>query len=62
MGFTLYQSAESRRNRVIGLYETLLQRPDAGGLAYWAGQLATKSDLALASNLAASDEYFRRVP
>jgi len=54
-----YQSDESRRARVQALYQDLLGRnTDAGGEEYWAGVLLNGDDLALAANLAASDEYF----
>ncbi len=54
-----YQSDESRRARVQALYQSLLGRAsDAGGETFWAGVLANGDDLALAANLAASDEYF----
>lgn len=56
-----YQSDESRRTRVQRLYQELLGRgTDAGGEAFWAGVLLNGDDLALAANLAASDEYFNR--
>lgn len=55
-----YQSDESRRTRVQALYETLLdRRSDASGETYWAEILGNGDDLALAANLASSDEYFR---
>lgn len=54
-----YQSDESRRARVQALYQDLLGRgTDAGGEEFWAGVLLNGDDLALAANLAASDEYF----
>ena len=54
-----YQSDESRRARVQALYQDLLDRgTDAGGEEFWAGVLLNGDDLALAANLAASDEYF----
>lgn len=54
-----YQSDESRRARVQALYQALLGRgSDASGEDYWAGILMNGDDLALAANLAASDEYF----
>jgi len=57
----LYQSLESRRDRVEALFRTLLGRaPDAGGWSYWAGVLANGRDLDLAMFLAASDEYAAR--
>ena len=54
-----YQSDESRRARVQTLYGQLLGRgTDIGGEDFWSGVLANGDDLALAANLAASDEYF----
>ncbi|HMJ76459.1 MAG TPA: DUF4214 domain-containing protein [Iamia sp.] len=54
----LFQSLESRRQRVDRLYRDLLGRHgDPGGLAYWAGRITAEGDLALAVNLAASAEY-----
>ena len=56
-----YQSDESRRTRVQALYQELLGRgTDNGGETFWAGVLSNGDDLALAANLAASDEYFNR--
>lgn len=60
VAYAFYQSIESRSKRVTDLYSTLLDRsPDPGGLAFWAAQIAVTGDLALASNLAASDEYWQ---
>lgn len=57
--YNLYQSAESREDRVDVLYEELLERtPDVGGRAYWANLITTQGDVALAANLAASNEYY----
>lgn len=54
-----YQSEESRRTRVQTLYQDLLGRgTDSSGEAFWAEILLNGDDLALAANLAASDEYF----
>jgi hypothetical protein len=56
-----YQSPEKRRLRVDALYTKLLNRgSDAGGRAYWAGRLLAEGDLALASSLSSSPEYFGR--
>lgn len=56
-----YASPESREGRVAAMYTQVLGRgPDGGGLVFWAGQLLTRDDVALAAELAASDEYFRR--
>lgn len=55
-----YGSIESRNGRVAELYQQVLGRgPDAGGLAFWSAQLLSRDDVALAAELAASDEYFR---
>ncbi len=54
-----YQSDESRRARVQALYRELLGRStDEGGENFWSNVLANGDDLALAANLAASNEYF----
>ena len=54
-----YASPESREGRVAALYQQVLGRgPDSGGLSFWAEQLLTRDDVALAAELAASDEYF----
>lgn len=56
-----YQSRESRRTRVAGLYDDLLKRgPDAEGWQYWADQIQQKGDLVLAAQLASSAEYGTR--
>lgn len=61
IAFDLYQSIESRRDRVDALFQRLLGRvPDAGGWAYWAGVLANGRDVDLAMFLGASDEYYGR--
>ncbi len=55
-----YSSPESREGRVADLYRQVLGRgPEPGGLSYWSAQLLTRDDVALAAELAASDEYFR---
>lgn len=57
----LYASTESRRDRVTDLYGAVLnRRPDGGGLAYWSTSLLTLGDIALASHLASSSEYYQR--
>lgn len=57
----LYQSLESRRDRVSALFERLLGRaPDGDGWAYWAAILSNGRDVDLAVFLAASDEYYGR--
>jgi choice-of-anchor C domain-containing protein len=59
VAYAMFQSSESRRIRVTALYEKLLQRaPDAAGRAFWANRILTDGDIALAADLAASDEYF----
>lgn len=56
-----YQSPEKLGLRVDSLYSKLLARgSDPGGRAYWANRLKTEGDLALASQLASSPEYFNR--
>jgi hypothetical protein len=63
VGLALYQSLESRLQRITDLYQALLHRdPDPGGRAYWADVLLTQSDLTVAASLAASEEYFFRSP
>ncbi len=55
-----YASIESRTDRVDGLFRQILGRaPDPGGRDYWTRQLLTLGDVALAANLAASEEYYR---
>lgn len=57
----MYQSAESRRDRVTRLYVALLGRqPDTGGRDHWAGKIQTKGDIALAIDLASSNEYLTK--
>ncbi len=61
VAFDFYQSLESRRARVTALYQKLLDRnPKPAGRDYWAGVLSSGNDLALASLLASSDEYYAR--
>lgn len=56
-----YQSLESRSVRVRALYAHLLGRePDDNGLTYWVFRLADGQDVALAVDLAGSDEYLTR--
>lgn len=58
VALSFFQSDEKRRGRVHDLYCTLLDRPpDAGGATYWAGVILDHGDLALARNLATSEEY-----
>jgi hypothetical protein len=57
----LFQSLESRRQRVDRLYQDLLGRDsDAAGRDFWAARITTQGDLALAVNLASSAEYLDR--
>lgn len=57
----LFQSLESRRQRVDRLYEDLLGRAsDPAGRDYWAARITTGGDLALAVELASSSEYLAR--
>jgi GH25 family lysozyme M1 (1,4-beta-N-acetylmuramidase) len=59
VAYDFYQSNESRHTRVAALYQALLGRaPDQGGWDYWAGVILPRGDLALAANLASSDEYY----
>jgi hypothetical protein len=61
VGKAIYQSEDSRRRRVAGLYLRLLHRTtDPSGETYWADVIKTKGDIALAVNLATSNEYFHR--
>jgi hypothetical protein len=63
VAYAFFQSNESRHTRVENLYETLLGRSPVGdqaGWDYWANVITTRGDLALASALAASDEYYAR--
>ncbi|MGN6693712.1 MAG: S8 family serine peptidase [Aquihabitans sp.] len=57
----IYLSEESRLLRVTALYQHFLHRdPDPSGRAYWANVIKTKGDIALALELATSNEYFNR--
>ncbi len=61
VAYQFYQSEENRQARVREMYLKFLGRePDAGGLAHWTQVLSSGDDLALASVLAASDEYWNR--
>ncbi len=56
-----FQTPESARTRVTGLYATLLDRPPAqGDLDYWGPVVVRRGDLTLAVSLAASAEYQAR--
>ena len=57
----IYQSEESRKLRVTNLYLHFLHRqPDTAGRNYWANVIKTKGDIALALELASSNEYYNR--
>lgn len=57
----VFDSIESRRDRVARLYDRVLDRaPDASGLRYWAGQFTRINDVDLAAALSASDEFLTR--
>lgn len=57
----LFQSNESKRQRVQALYQALLARKtDAAGERFWANRIGSEGDLALAADIAASDEYYNR--
>lgn len=59
--YSLFQSLESRKVRVTGLYQRFLNRaPDAGGRDYWAGRVLNEGDIALAINLSTSAEYLNK--
>jgi hypothetical protein len=56
----LFDSPESRRQRVEVLYlGTLGRPPDPAGEAYWAGRILKAGDVILARYLFASDEFLR---
>ena len=56
-----FQSAESRRTRVRTLYLRLLGRTaDPAGLDHWAARVLTLGDIALAVELAGSNEYLTK--
>ena len=57
----IYLSEESRLLRVTALYQHFLHRdPDPSGRTYWANVIKTKGDIALALELATSNEYVNR--
>lgn len=61
VAYAFYQSTESRARRVADLYLRLLARPvDRAGANFWTDYLVNGDDVALAANLAASDEYYLR--
>lgn len=61
VAYALYQSDESRMDRVEGLYEKLLHRaPEDAGQRYWANVILTSGDIAVARTLAVSPEYAAR--
>jgi len=56
-----YQSVESRQVRVTAMYQKLLVRaPDAAGLTFWVNRVLSTGDIALAVDIANSDEYWLR--
>jgi hypothetical protein len=58
---SFYGSIESRRKRVTSLYWRFLDRePDHEGREFWAEQLLREDDLALATFLSGSEEYFNK--
>jgi hypothetical protein len=61
VAYNFYQSEESRRDRVQAIYHVLLNRePDNTGWPFWTQRVLTTGDIALAYNIANSDEYFAR--
>lgn len=61
VAYNFYQSDESRVDRVTALYQKLLSRgPDPVGLAFWKVQVLSTGDLALASQIAGSQEYWEK--
>ena len=58
---TFYASVEARTARVEKLYESVLDRPaDPGGAATWVPRVRQAGDVALASALASSAEFFEQ--
>lgn len=58
---SFYLSIESRRDRVTDLYQRILGRtPSSSEREYWAGQLLDLDDVAMAAELSASAEYYRK--
>jgi peptidoglycan hydrolase-like amidase len=58
---SFYASIESRLDRVARLYREILGRdPDTAGHLWWAEVVATRGDVVLAADLAASAEFFDR--
>ncbi len=58
---TFYQSTETVQVRIQALYHTLLGRgADQSGLSSWPAVVRAQGDLALASSIAESPEYFAR--
>jgi hypothetical protein len=59
VAYNFYQSEESRRDRVQAMYEVLLNRgPDAVGWPFWTQRVLTTGDIALAYDIANSQEYW----
>jgi hypothetical protein len=58
---SFYASIESRGKRVDSLYQRVLGRiPDPAGRQFWTGELLRVDDVALAAELASSDEFFTK--
>jgi uncharacterized protein with LGFP repeats len=61
VAYQFYQSVESRQLRVKSMYEVLLQRePDSVGWPFWAARVLSYGDIALAIDIANSDEYWTK--
>lgn len=61
VAYNFYQSEEARKDRVQAMYHVLLNRePDSVGWPFWTQRVLTTGDIALAYNIANSDEYFAR--
>jgi hypothetical protein len=61
VAYQFYQSVESRQLRVKSMYEVLLQRePDTVGLPFWTNRVLSTGDIALAIDIANSDEYWTK--
>ena len=59
VAYNFYQSEESRRDRVQAMYEVLLNRgPDSVGWPFWTQRVLTTGDIALAYDIANSQEYW----
>ena len=61
VAYRLYQSKESRRERVDAVYQALLGRTaDSAGSDYWSERVLTEGDLSLAISLASLSEYYEK--